>query len=335
MGNIVVKEIQNASNKEKELIDQFVLNKDTNGEFINSFCYLSYHPAERFRDRSVFAIDEGSGEIRGVFMAAEEPNNPQCVISHPGTTFAGIVVNRKASVKKTEETIDAILSFYEERYTSIVIKLRPDFFSTQPFGSISYFLMRQGYSYQMDGLSNVIDLSEIHNEEDIFSLYDSTKRNQVRKVLREKNFYMVDKNEIRKEVWENMDSILMEKHHTHTTHTFDEMIGLMKRVPNNISAYHVDHINGEYGAFALIYRFKNVFHTQYLDTNYKYTGQYPNLLLIHNLIQIARKEGYTKFSFGVSTENHGQYLNYGLFNYKAGYGGGSILISRYEWRLVE
>ncbi len=331
MGKLVVKEIKSALDRDKQAIDDFILNNETNGEFINSLNYLAYHSEGRFTDKSIFVIDEGSRDIRGVFVAAEDPDNPRNIISHPGTTFAGIVINRKLSIKSVEKIIDIMMGYYEREYTSVIVKLRPDFFSIQPFGEIPYFLLKRGYHYCMSGLSNVIDISEVNNEEDIFSLYDSAKRNQVRKVLREKQFVFNDKNEIRRDVWVNMNHVLEEKHNVHTTHTYEEMNELMSRVSDHISAYHVDNINGEYGAFALIYRFKNVFHTQYLDTNYKYTGQYPNLLIIHNLIQIARKDGYAKFSFGVSTENHGQYLNYGLFNYKAGYGGGSIVQAEYKW----
>lgn len=331
MGKLIVKEIECALDKEKKAIDDFILSNDTNGEFINSLHYLAYHPKGRFTDKSIFVIDEGSGGIRGVFVAAEDPDNSKIIISHPGTTFAGIIVNRRLSIKSLEEIISIIMEYYEKRYDTVIVKLRPEFFSIQPFGGISYFLLKRGYQYHMSGLSNVIDISGVQNEEDIFALYDSTKRNQVRKALREKQFVLSDKNEIRRDVWTNMNNVLEEKHNAHSTHTFEEMRELMERVPRHISAYHVDKPDGEYGAFALIYKFKNVFHTQYLDTNYKYTGQYPNLLLIHKLIQIAREDGYTKFSFGVSTENHGQYLNYGLFNYKAGYGGGSIVQADYEW----
>lgn len=331
MGTMIVKEIRNISEREIEAIDEFILNENTNGEFINSLKYLGYHPKGRFNDRSILAVDQGSGEIRGCLLAAEEPGNPRRVISHPGTTFAGIIVNRKLSIKNMEEVVDTIMEYYEEKYESVVARLRPDFFAAQPFGGLSYFLLKRGYCYCMTGLSNVIDISGIRDENDIFALYDSAKRNQVRKVLRSGQFTFDNRNEIRRDVWINMNQVLAEKHHTHSTHTYEEMCELMDRVPDCISAYHADHINGEYGAFALIYRFKDVFHTQYLDTNYQYTGQYPNLLLIHNLIQIAREEGYSKFSFGVSTENRGKVLNYGLYNYKAGYGGGSILLGEYEW----
>ena len=88
----------------------------------------------------------------------------------------------------------------------------------------------------------------------------------------------------------------------------------------------MDTADGIYGAFGLIYLFKNVFHTQYLDLNYDYSTHYPNLLLITELIWEARRLGYRWFSFGASTESGGQVMNEGLYEYKAAYGGGDILL---------
>lgn len=39
--------------------------------------------------------------------------------------------------------------------------------------------------------------------------------------------------------------------------------------------------------------------------------------------------GYCYFSFGASTEQEGEILNQGLYHYKAGYGGGDILLPVY------
>ena len=100
-------------------------------------------------------------------------------------------------------------------------------------------------------------------------------------------------------------------------------------MPEYIVPYEARTKEGEYAAFALVYQFKHVFHTQYLDVNYRFTGEYPNLYLVHNLLIEAVRQGCRMFSFGASTEDGGNYLNEGLFAYKAGYGGGSILLPSY------
>jgi len=68
--------------------------------------------------------------------------------------------------------------------------------------------------------------------------------------------------------------------------------------------------------------------------NYELRNEYPNLYLIHNLIKMAINEGYRFFSFGASTENEGNILNEGLFNFKNQFGGGSILLPKYTKKLI-
>ena len=176
----------------------------------------------------------------------------------------------------------------------------------------------------------MINIAHIEKEEEILFLYDSAKRNHTKKALKSGLFLFDLKDKIiHPKIWQAMNNNLNQKFASHTTHTYEEILELQGKFPDKIVPYYVNTHDGEYGAFALVFKFKNVFHTQYLDTNYKYTGQYPNLLLIYELIKIARSEGYHIFSFGASTENGGDFLNTGLYNYKAGYGGGDIILPKF------
>lgn len=328
MAKYAIKRIEACSAEEKKNLDSFILDKKTNGEFINSIRYLSYHPLERFSDDSIVLMDAESNSVQGVMMAAYKYEDKNTIISHPGTTFAGPVLRRNCSIADKETIINSMLGYYEARYKKIIIKPLPALFAEQPTGCIDFWLLRRGYQYEMIGLSNVVNIAKIDNENDILSLYDSAKRNQTRKVLKKQIFSLeVSDEEIDQDIWRRMADNLEKKHHVKITHAYDEIVDLYNRFPEKIHPCYVRTKDKDYGAFALVYKFKNVFHTQYLDTNYDYTGDYPNLLLIFELIKQARHEGYNWLSFGISTENGGQYLNYGLYNYKAGYGGGDIVVS--------
>lgn len=306
--------------------DEFICNEDTNGEFINSLYYLSYHPQGKFLDDSVAVMDTGSQEIKGLCIAARLPGQDERIISHPGTTFSGLILNRKIGIKEVEEIITLLLSYYEKKYREIEIRLRPTIYDVQPMEMIPYFLLRKGYQCGMMGLANLISLSGIRTEDDQFHLYDSKRRNQVRKAIKTENFVFREEPQVPRQYWEHMNENLIKKYHSHTTHSFEEIVCLKKRFPDKIRIYSVCKKTGEYGAFGVIYKFKKVFHTQYLDLNYVIAPEYPHLFLIHRLIEQATKQGYHYFSFGASTEERGEHLNSGLFHYKEGYGGGSILL---------
>lgn len=320
--------IQKKDLTEKQIIraDAFIMKDSTTGEFINTFNYLEYHPAERFQDDSIAVIDRGSGEIRGIMIAAYDGDY---VTSYPGTTFAGPVVDRAAKLEVTEAVLDKMLSYYESKYHEIKVKKIPEYYTLQPFHLIDYIFLQRGYVYGMSALANIICIDGVHSEDDILALFHSKRRNQVRKVVKEKGFILSAEDNIRENVWKNLNNNLQSKFRTGTTHTLEEIRELKRRCPNQIKAYYVDTKEGEYGAFAIVFLFKNVFHTQYLDVNYTYAGQYPNLLLILKLIEKAREIGYRYLSFGASTEDGGDVLNRGLYNYKAEYGGGDILLPVY------
>jgi len=314
--------------KEINKIDAFILDPETNGEFINTIKYLSYH-GERFLEDSIYVTDKENGSVMGVVLATVDQKH-KSVVSYGGTTFAGPVLNLKMSFQHCEAVMELLLDYYERRYQQIKFKITPEFYSNRQIGVISYILLKHGYRYGMTALANVIDLFGITEEETVFRLYDSKRRNQIRKSIRNELFTISRGDAIKSDIWLAMNESLGRKFGVRATHSYEEISELQKKFPKSIIPYEVYSKEGEYAAFALIFKFKNVFHTQYLDVNYAYSKEYPNLFLIHFLIQDAANERYRLFSFGASTEQDGQFLNEGLFTYKQGYGGGSIILPAFD-----
>lgn len=321
-------EVDKLSEKQLKKVDEFILSERTNGEFINTIEYLSYHK-NKFIEDSIIVWDEKSGNVLGVLLATVDKEE-QKIISHVGTTFAGPILEQKRNIHEKEEVLNIMLEYYEKRYKGIELRLVPSIYSFQPDYTIDYFLLKREYTYGMKALANVINISLVNDEQDVLQLFNANRRNHVKKAIKENKFHFKMKNEIDRKVWENMNQNLQEKFNSKTTHTYEEIEELQKKFPKQILPFYTYTKDEKYGAFALVFCFKNVFHTQYLDVNYELSNSYPNLLLIYNLIMYARHIGYDKFSFGASTEDNGKVLNYGLYNYKAGYGGGNIILPKFE-----
>lgn len=329
MAEFIIKRIKDLNTSEKNAVDKFIINPDTNGEFINTIKYLDYHPLGRFQDESICIQEKGSRSIVGVMMAAISSDN-DCIVSHPGTTFAGPIIKRCINVQYSLEVLKLLMEYYETRYDKIIIRTAPAVFGNQPNGLIDYYLSVNGYKYEISALSNVIDLTGINCENDVVNMFDGKKRNKLRKNLQGDKIFIYKKNLVDQTVWQSINENLENKFSTRTTHTWEEIADLVNRFPKDIDVFYADDKEGEYCAFSLNYRFKTVYHTQYMGLNYEKRVYNPNVYLIYHLMTEAKKQGFKYFSFGASTEKQGQYLNTGLFEYKAGYGGGEIILPRYK-----
>lgn len=324
--NLQIFKLGELEDKEKYKVEEFILGTSSNGEFINSIQYLSYHPKDRFIDDSIIVKDINSGVIKCVVMAACSKNKESILISHPGTTFSGPIFKSTQGVSEMDEILDIIFTYYEKKYSKLEFKIQPTTYAFQPMEDLHYIFIKRGYNLGYTALANIINISNLNNEEDIFKLYESKRRNQIKKSMRDYDYIFQKQDCIEEFVWRNMNENLETKFESSTTHSYKEIVELSNMMPKHIVPYIVKKNENQYGAFGLVYKFKNVFHTQYLDLNYKLSKEYPNLLLIHNLIKEAIKEGYQYFSFGASTEHEGEYVNEGLYNYKKGYGGGRIML---------
>lgn len=325
--------INYSEERETSRIDRFIMDSSTNGEFINTVKYLSYHPPGRFSEDSIYVEDVDSGMIKCVLMSASAKDDADVIVSHPGTTFAGLIFNSKDSVGEMAKVVDLVEAHYKSNYKKIVLRTSHPCYSDQPNQKIDYMLLRKGYKFGFTALVNIIDLSKINTEDEIFGLYNCRKRNQVRKSINGNRFSFTQKENIPREIWMNMALNLDRKFDARPTHAYSEINELQHMFNEKIVPYATYKANGDYGAFSLAYKFKNVFHTQYLDMNYDLSRENPNYFLLHHLIIEAIREGYRYFSLGGSTEKRGEYLNEGLFRFKSGFGGGSILLPQYEKEL--
>ena len=118
-------------------------------------------------------------------------------------------------------------------------------------------------------------------------------------------------------------TINLQKFGLEPIHSFQELIDLKyNRIGNNVRFYGVLY-EEEIIAAGMLFTFEqvNVIHAQNLSADY--TADYgfsPITYLYYKVIEQARRDGFKKLSWGISTEEHGKTLNFSLIRNKESYG---------------
>ncbi len=302
--------------------DKFIFNRSINGTFLQSRQFLNYHPSDRFKDASLL-IQKGTSLIAVIPACEVHEDGRKIFISHKGSTFGGIVLDRENYNIKTLEEIMPLLDGYlaTEGFDSAVIHQTSDIFSERSMDLIDYYYFKNGWDSYSE-VSFYVDLERA--PDDIISGFSSSRRRDYKYSL--KNDLYFKKMDSDEEIiqFHSLLSSNLEKFNARPVHTTAELLDFKnKRLQDIVDFYGVYTGEGKMVAASMLFYFANdVLHTQYLAQSQDFSDKklYAMEFLDCNLIQLAKEKGFKKFSFGISTEEHGKVLNIGLASFKEGFG---------------
>lgn len=299
--------------------DQLAEHRSVNGTFLHTRKFLNYHPSGRFRDASLMVM-QGNNLVAVIPACDTLDEGKRCFFSHPGSTYGGIVVEEKKYNLTTLSELVPLLDDYlkGEGYESVLLRCTPSLFSKRPVDLLDYFLFQHGYG-QFDEVSCYVDLDRA--PEDLTQLLSSSRRRDYRYSLQHglELRHLDTDHQIR--AFHQILSRNLEKFHTVPVHTAEELLEFRHhRLPDVCDFYGV-YYQEKLVAGTMLFSFgKQVLHTQYLAQDPDCGRLYLMNFLNFQLIQLAREKGYSKFSFGISTEDRGKVLNKGLALFKEGFG---------------
>ncbi len=303
----------------EEKWDRFVMQSAFNGTFLQTRHFLNYHPQGRFTDASLLFL-QGS-QIAAVIPACEvSENGKRCFYSHKGSTFGGFVIDKaKYNISSLETLFETFEKYIiQEGYHEAFIKNTSDVFSEGSNELLDYYFYKNGYTV-IDELSFYIDCSR--TGDDILSSWSSGRRRDYKYAL--KNDLLFRRLEGDDELASFYDILVsnLARHNARPVHTLDELREFRdSRLQDIVDFFGVFH-HGELIAGTMLFYFrKNVLHTQYLAQKAEYASLFTMNYLNYNLIRLAKEKGFSKFSFGISTEERGKILNTGLAVFKEGFG---------------
>lgn len=280
--------------------------------------FLDYH-GDRFEDFSLLCESDAE-KLVAVLPAARDTEDNTIVVCHPGATVGGIALSPDLGAGDSMRIVQALLSaFREEGFGRLNYKTRPSHLSDQPFEIDQYLLWRLGASTYRTDLWNVIDLTTDHP-------IGRRRRRALRQAFEAELSVAAEENEKSYESFHDMlAENLARRHDVKPTHSLDELLDLRERLGDDQELWIVRDSENTMVAGEWVQRFRpDVWHTQYIASNSAGRNSNAIDLLNHTIIEAASASGVRSLSFGASTEQAGSVLNTNLFDYKAGFGGGSV-----------
>ena len=308
--------------------DNFVQHS-RNGTFMQQRNFINYHPPEKFKDCSLLFYDHQNRIIAVIPAALKQEGESSIFHSYPGASHGGIIIDHTFDTSKALTLIPLLIEHCRSLgFHAIEMKMIPRNYYFWPSDEIDFSLRYHGFSPEISELSTVLPLKEIEHANRYMK--KSTIRNKNKALS---NGVIVKESNDYHRFWRILESNLKERHNTSPTHTYENMLNISQRYPDQVKLftafYHEEIIAGVL-CLLLNSRVINCF---YICHDEKYQHLRPLNLVFDHLIAWGLKEGFHFVDWGISTENKGKIVNTGLFNFKEGFGGRGILRETYRLTL--
>lgn len=290
-----------------------------NSTFLHTRRFLSYH-GERFQDRSVVILEDESWV--GVMPAAVSQADPSAVITHPGSTYGGIVHGGRLRGSRMLEAVMATRNLLESSgYRTLRYKAIPHIYHRSPADDDLYALFRLNARLYRCDLSCCVDLAT--------RLPLSERRRRALRKARSSALNIAGGRAHLASVWHLLRENLQRKHAVQPTHSIGELTLLSERFPQEIQ-FRVACIGDRVVAGIVLFNCGLTAHAQYIAVSELGQDVHALDLLFEHCIDEARSAGRRYFDFGISTEDDGRALNDGLYRFKSEFGASGLVHSFYE-----
>lgn len=286
-----------------------------NSTFLHNRDYMDYH-SDRFKDCSLVAY--AKGKIIAVLPANRVDNT---LYSHQGLTYGGwLIPTKHFTIIDMLELFDEMKHFLSSiGIKELIYKAIPHIYHSYPAEEENYAIYKHNGKLLETNVSTTIPLTHpFHFNNNYKNLANFAEKSGVEIV--ESHDY--------EDFWDILGALLQEKYEVSPVHSIEEIKLLQSRFPKNIRLFTAIKDNTIL-AGSVIFDTGIVAHAQYIASTPegREIGALP--LLFKSLINKEFKNNQY-FDFGISNEEHGNYLNYGLVMQKCRMGGRTIVHNIYK-----
>lgn len=303
--------------------DKMVEEDSANGTFLQTRRFIGYHPAGRFEEFSMVVTDP-RGQVAAVVPGnLVNKDNAKVFVSYGGATFGGIVVRKKYYKAKYVIPFVRMLKEYllQNGISEAYIKTTPDIFSVYDSSLLEYAFYYNGFEEYKE-LSTVISYDTYG--ENVISNLSQGKRTHVHRCEREHVHVEYISDDVDVVQYYGILCENLEKYHVKPVHSLDELLDFKNNRLREECEFIGTYYNGEMVAGGMLFKFEDtgVVHTQYLSERRSFLKLSPMTYTYYWLIGEMKRRGFSRLSWGNTTEQRGKVINMGLVNSKEDYGSG-------------
>jgi hypothetical protein len=310
---------------EKKYLNEWENFVDTsnNGTIFHTRKFLSYHPADRFKDNSL--IFKGKENIIAVLPAARvKRDDRETLISHQGASYGGFVYKDNLSIKQAFELTENLIDYaLKDKFERIIITHSPFVYQKRYNNYIDFAFSKNGFRYLKREVSSVVVLDV--EEDEVLKLFKSEARTAVRKAA--KLGVVIKKSDDYEEYYNILKSNLALRHNVQPAHTLPELIRLNKLFPDKIHLIGAFVKNKMVAGVVNFYCNDQVVLVFYISHDPMYQHYRALNLLFYTIFKDAIKKKLKYLDFGLFTVN--MEPNWGLGRFKENFGARGILRDTY------
>lgn len=290
-----------------------------NGTFLFDRSFMEYHK-DRFEDHSLLILNQ-KNELFALLPANIQGDKLVC---HGGLTYGGVISNAKMTTPYMLEIFQEILAYLrEKKIKNFVYKTIPKIYHSIGSEEDIYSLFRCDARLIRRDVISVIDYKED---------YLIQERRSRSKKKAEKLGLTIQEDANLSSFWKVLTEILASRHATKPVHRIEEISYLANLFPESIKLY-TCRDQEKVLAGVVMFITKNTAHAQYIAASDEGLTKGALDLLFFKLIELYNHKRY--FSFGISNENDGKFLNEGLIAQKEGFGARAVCHDHYSISLAE
>ena len=313
--------------------DDFII-KSNNGTIFQLQKFLNYHITRKFNDYSLLIMQ--NNKIIAVMpgtMTIE--NNKKKYYSHPGTSYGGIIIQKKLSFNILDQIVELINTYLKQKgFDNIFLINSPSIYWERHEETLDYLLQWHKYHVQELYISHATNITNCSQIDDLLS------KRKKRYILNDKqlqNFHFTKLNS--QEELQTLYNLLKQsklKFKTKPTHSLIELKKLISLFPKEIVIY-VSKLKSTIVGGCIIFHtnkntsliFYNIIANQMMDSQL-------SLLQLYNCMKICKKRGSKIIDFGVShtpEQNNALQPKLSLIQFKEQFSASGIIRIAYKKEL--